>query len=198
MRVDPQKYALIPCLGPLGSRLVVGQRTLDPYAGVRILPPQPIATPTLGRKAAVSSRGPGRSPLKAQTGVRIPVPLPANDRPLESESCDSRGFSWQLPDVREAGWQRCCRRRRERYDPPMRRVWLSLVIGALVVLVNIVAGTNALDSTLVGGLTAVAVYIMATSLRRLTPVAPDRNYWIAGPGGPPEDGGDGGDGGDGD
>jgi hypothetical protein len=25
----------------LGSRLVVGQRTLDPYAGVRILPPQP-------------------------------------------------------------------------------------------------------------------------------------------------------------
>jgi hypothetical protein len=27
-------------------------------------------------RRAVSSRGPGRSPLKAKTGVRIPVPLP--------------------------------------------------------------------------------------------------------------------------
>jgi hypothetical protein len=27
-------------------------------------------------RRAVSSRGPGRSPLKAETGVRIPVPLP--------------------------------------------------------------------------------------------------------------------------
>src|SRR5688572_23462932 len=40
---EPSRSAMLGFLSPLGSRLVVGQRTLDPYAGVRILPPQPVA-----------------------------------------------------------------------------------------------------------------------------------------------------------
>jgi hypothetical protein len=36
----------------------------------------PSHDPKVRQFEAVSSRGPGRSPLKAKTGVRIPVPLP--------------------------------------------------------------------------------------------------------------------------
>jgi predicted nucleic acid-binding protein len=42
-RLKGPKAACYDSKAPLGSRLVVGQRTLDPYAGVRILPPQPLA-----------------------------------------------------------------------------------------------------------------------------------------------------------
>ena len=50
----------------MGSRLVAGQRTLDPSAEVRILPPQP---------EAPSSSGLGRRILDPETGVRLPLGL---------------------------------------------------------------------------------------------------------------------------
>ena len=52
----------------LPIRLVVDHQTLNLGAQVRILDRQP--------QLALSSRGLGRSPLKAETGVRIPVALP--------------------------------------------------------------------------------------------------------------------------
>ncbi len=54
----------------LGSRLAVGQRTLDPSAGVRILPPQPEVW--YNTETAHSSSGPGHRPLKAEIGGSNP------------------------------------------------------------------------------------------------------------------------------
>ena len=84
----------------------------------------------------------------------------------------------------------------EVYATAVNRLLLALAIGFLVAAVDIAAGTNTLDSTLVGGLSAVAVYIMATSLRRMRPVPPDRHFWISGVDGPPDEAGDDGDGDD--
>ncbi len=55
---------------------MVGQQTLDLYAGVRILPPQPEFSlenlyPDLFN-VAPSSSGLGHRPLKAKTRIRIP------------------------------------------------------------------------------------------------------------------------------
>ena len=72
-----------------------------------------------------------------------------------------------------------------------RLVGLSLVIGGLVAALDSLAGTNAIDSLLVGGLSAVAAYIIGASRGRTRPVDPDRNFfWISGVD-PPDGDGDG-------
>ena len=63
----------------LGIRLMVGQQTLDLYVRVRLLHPQPGALCGASRMAS-STSGLGRSPLKAETGVRIPLGLPVFTR----------------------------------------------------------------------------------------------------------------------
>jgi tRNA (guanine-N7-)-methyltransferase len=61
----------------LGSRPTAGRQTLDLLIGVRILSPQPKFFNYYLPVLVPSSRGPGRSPLKAKTRVRIPLGPPA-------------------------------------------------------------------------------------------------------------------------
>ena len=62
---------MVQCGSSLGVRLVVGQRTLDPYAEVRILDPQPTShEKNSGCYLPESGEGkPNLSPSAAYTGI---------------------------------------------------------------------------------------------------------------------------------